>query len=264
MPSIRENLEHWNRGYAWPEDGDEWSVGAGGTPYVWHGTIMPRICRFVPCGHVLELGPGHGRFTERLLGLCERLTGVDLAERCTEFCRGRFASDRRARFFTNDGLTLPMVEDGSVDFVFSWDSLVHAERDVIGSYLRELRAKLRPGGAGLIHHSNLGHYLDEQGRPTVEKPGWRATSMTWEAFQEACRAAGLWCVCQEPRTFAQPQMIDCISLFARADEDRPTEVFRNDEFYRETHNLNRIARMYRLEPQDEPPAAPGAPGSRPS
>ena len=51
-----------------------------------------------------------------------------------------------------------MVEDGSVDFAFSFDSLVHAEADVLGAYLGELARKLKPDGVGFIHHSNIGGY----------------------------------------------------------------------------------------------------------
>jgi SAM-dependent methyltransferase len=259
MPTIEQNRNHWGTTYAWPADGDGWSVGAGGTPYVWHGTIMPRICRFVPCGHLLEIAPGHGRFTAYLLPLCRRLTGADVTEECTRFCRSRFGGGLRskARFFTNDGRTLPMVPDSSVDFVFSWDSLVHAERDVIESYLRELSRKLRPGAAGLIHHSNLGNHLDATGTPTVEHAGWRATSMTWQLFREFCAAAGLSCLAQEPRSF-RGATVDCISLFRRppvgAPTCRETVFFDNTEFFRETHNLNRISRMYAHDPSGPEPS----------
>lgn len=249
MPTIEENKQHWGRGYQWPENGHEWSVGAGGTPYVWHGTIMPRLSGLLPARNILELAPGHGRFTEYLLAL-GHVTAIDVADECTRFCKSKFRFQRwrgRARFYTNDGRTLPMVPDSSIDLAFSWDSLVHCERDVIESYLQELSRKLRPGGVGLIHHSNLGNY--PSGSPDAPaNPGWRAPSMTWQLFQQFCREAGLWCICQEPRTFAQPQMIDCISVFCRPENPGPppeTLVFHNSEFYRETHNLKRISEMYR-------------------
>ena len=247
MPTIEQNRAHWGKGYAWPEDGDEWSIGAGGTPYVWYGTIMPRLVGLLPVEHILEIAPGHGRFTEYLLKL-GKVTGVDVTDECTRFCAARFRSYRwrgRAKFHTNDGRTLPMVADSSIDLAFSWDSLVHCERDVIESYLRELARVLRPGGVGLIHHSNLGNYPPGPDAPA--NTGWRAPSVTWQVFQQACRDAGLWCLVQEPRTFAQPQMIDCISAFCRpANPEAAPEavVFQNEEFYRETHNLNRISRMY--------------------
>jgi cyclopropane fatty-acyl-phospholipid synthase-like methyltransferase len=39
------------------------------------------------------------------------------------------------------------------DFVFSFDSLVHVESDVIENYLTQLAKKLKPNGIGFIHHS---------------------------------------------------------------------------------------------------------------
>ena len=52
-----------------------------------------------------------------------------------------------------------MVEDGSIDFVFSFDSLVHVEADVLDAYLDQLARKLTPDGVGFIHHSNMGRAL---------------------------------------------------------------------------------------------------------
>jgi SAM-dependent methyltransferase len=217
---------------------------------VWHGTVMPRLAGFLPARHILEIAPGRGRFTAKLLGLGARVTAVDVTRECIDHCKARFWRQRwlgRARFHVNDGRSLAMVAPASVDLAFSWDSLVHCERDVIESYVHELARVLRPGGVGMLHHSNLGNFAEGE----VRNPGWRGRSMTWQLFREFCEQAGMWCVCQEPRTFNQPQMIDCISVFCRPGDPRQTApepvLFENEEFYRETHNLNRIARMYRRE-----------------
>jgi hypothetical protein len=52
-----------------------------------------------------------------------------------------------------------MVLDGGVDFIFSFDSLVHAEDAVLKAYVAEFAKKLRPNGAAFLHHSNLGEYI---------------------------------------------------------------------------------------------------------
>lgn len=249
MPTVAENQDYWAR-YDWKGQGDEWSVGAGGTPYVWHGTIMPRICQFVPTAHILEIACGHGRFSEYLLPLCARYTGIDLVPRCVEHCRARFADSSHATFTANDGYALPTVADSSVDFAFSWDSLVHVERDVMESYVLELARVLRRGGVAVLHHSNLGSHPDlfEPGAKPAQTTGWRGTTMTAAALREACTAAGLWCPVQEPRTFAGPRTIDCISVVVRplssAAPLPATFIHENAEFYRETHNLNRLGRLY--------------------
>ena len=41
---------------------------------------------------------------------------------------------------------LPMVEESSIDFVFSFDSLVHVEAETLAAYLSELARVLKPDG----------------------------------------------------------------------------------------------------------------------
>jgi hypothetical protein len=51
-------------------------------------------------------------------------------------------------FHVNDGRSLAAVADGSVDLIFSFDSLVHVEADVMLAYLEQLAHKLTPHGIG--------------------------------------------------------------------------------------------------------------------
>ena len=159
MPSIDANRNSWDK--AWGHDGDEWSQSWGSTESMWRGSIMPRIGRFLPAHSVLEIAPGRGRISEYLLPQCQQYVGVDLAAACVEACKTRFADVAHARFATTDGLTLTGVDDASVDFAFTWDSLVHADAEVLRSYLSELARVLRPGGAAFVHHSNLLAFVDE-------------------------------------------------------------------------------------------------------
>ena len=80
-----------------------------------------------------------GRSTSR--SLCERLVIVDLTERCIEDCRERFADSTNIEYHVNDGRSLEMVEDGSIDFAFSFDSLVHVELDVLDAYVEPAGAQ---------------------------------------------------------------------------------------------------------------------------
>ena len=58
----------------------------------------------------------------------------------------------------NDGHSLPMVGDTSIDFAFSFDSLVLVEADTLARYLSELARVLKPDGVAFLHHSNFGAY----------------------------------------------------------------------------------------------------------
>src|SRR5205085_9880200 len=120
-----------------------------------------------------------------------------------------------------------MVPDKSIDFVFSFDSLVHAEIDVLEEYLIQLADKLKPDGVGFIHHSNLGVYrfysymksilprgtglLRKLG--LVENDGLRAISMTAESFEQCAKKVGLQCVTQEIINWNSERLIDCFSTF---------------------------------------------------
>ena len=157
MPTVDENRHNWEV-YDWPRGGDEWSGAWGSQSAQWYGTILPRLCPWLPTGTLLEIGPGFGRWTHFLKDLASRLILVDLTERCISECRARFALASNITYHVNDGRTLPMVPDGMVDLAFSFDSLVHVEADVIGVYLAELARKLSPDGVGFFHHSNLGTY----------------------------------------------------------------------------------------------------------
>ena len=146
--------------YDWRKAGEEWSQPWGGSAAQWSGTIFPRIRDCLPVGTILEIAPGFGRWTHYLKDFCNQLWVVDKSSECIKACRQRFAADSHVRCYLNDGRSLPMLPDASVDFVFSFDSFVHPDRDVVEGYLRQLRTKLKIGGKGFIHHSNFGEYAN--------------------------------------------------------------------------------------------------------
>lgn len=230
MPDVDTNERNWTSGWEWPERGDEWSAWWGGTDALWHGALLPRIHAWVPAATILEIAPGFGRWTAYLAQLADRVVAVDLTERCVDACRSRFAGDPRVEVHLGDGRSLPMVEDGSVDFAFSFDSLVHAESDVIGAYMGELARVLKPDGAAFVHHSNIGAYprqtqlarrvrsrrlhgaLTRRGL-LINMPAWRAESVTAESVAAQAQAAGLACIAQEKVNWEfGRQLIDCFTV----------------------------------------------------
>jgi len=231
MPSIIENIKRWKK-FDWSARGSEWCAGFGGVEKAWEHAIRPRIAAFVPTGHVLELGPGYGVWTDYLRPLAERMTLVDLAPNCIEFCRKRFGK-RGMAYHVNDGRSLDMVEDGSVDFVFSFNSLVHADHEVMREYVRQLGTKMKPGAFGFIHHSNLGELAPELGTFDRAHEHWRGRDMTGEKFREDCRGAGLACVFQEIIPWGSERFIDAMSLFTRPlpGQQLAERIWRNPDFW---------------------------------
>ena len=183
---------------------------------------------------------------------------MDRVEECIEACRRRFAAHSHVRCYVNDGLSLSMIADDSIDFVFSFDSFVHTKREVVEAYLHELGTKLKPGGKGFIHHSNLGEYansprerLPQMIRKLLRKArilDWehhRNPSMSADLFRALCARYGLHCVSQELVNWRGRRLIDCFSLFTRSasDERRPTHIIRNPKFMREAALIRQKSRI---------------------
>jgi SAM-dependent methyltransferase len=260
MPSIDENIEEWGSRHDWTRQGADWSDPWGGTDYLWWGTVHPRIMRFLPAAHVLEIAPGYGRLTQFLQPRATRLTIVDLNERCITACRERFAGADNVDYHVNDGRSLAMVPDDSVDFAFSFDSLVHADAGVIEAYLEQLAAKLTPDGIAFLHHSNAGSFALPVRRwaQLVRSPAvgdrvnqrlnrnWRSDDMTAERFNELAAGFGLRCVAQESVNWLSRLPNDCFSTLTRAGSrwDRPTRAVRNLGFMAEMRRLRQTAELY--------------------
>jgi SAM-dependent methyltransferase len=212
MPSREENVANWSA-HDWSLRGDDWSVGWGSTPMLWYGTILPRIHFLLPARHLLEIAPGYGRVTAFLLEHARRYTGVDITPRCVEACRERFGSRAEVEFHLNDGASLDVVADDSVDVALSWDSLVHADPEVLQAYVASLARKLVPGGRAFLHHSNLGAVIAEHGK--VPNPHWRDERMSAELMRRFCAEAGLALDGQQLVGWGTEAHNDCFSWLRR-------------------------------------------------
>jgi SAM-dependent methyltransferase len=263
VPDLTEIRATWNSPSGWIAAGDEWSGPWGGTEPLWWGTLMPRIHSFVPTGTILEIGPGHGRWSQFLKDHCDTLVLVDVAENCIEACRARFAEAANIRYHVGDGRSLGMLDDRSVDFAFSFDSLVHAEADALAAYARELARVLTPDGVAFLHHSNMGAYrrsaraarrLPDRIRRPLTRHGllvnvyaWRAESTTADWFAAAAQSAGLACIGQEKLAWEYGRALsDVISVVTPqgSRRERPNVVVENRRLMEEARAIARAARVY--------------------
>lgn len=260
MPTLDENVSNWKSGWDWSRRGEEWSWWWGDTPALWYGALLPRIHPMVPTETVLELAPGYGRWSEYLKDVAERLVLVDLTDECIAHCRERFAGQSNIEYHVNDGRSLAMIPERSIDFVFSFDSLVHADPAVVEGYVDQLAGKLKPDGVGFIHHSNAGSLraLNDLSRRipgrlfgplmrrgvAVNLAAWRDEGMTAAGFERACARAGLACVTQELVSWEfGTYLLDCLSVITPTGSrwDRPVRRVRNPMFVAEAR---RMARLY--------------------
>jgi SAM-dependent methyltransferase len=263
MPDLEAIRETWDHPQGWISGGDEWSGPWGGSESLWWGSLVPRIHAFVPAGVVLELGPGEGRWSRYLRALADELILVDVTEHSARVCRELFHGDSNVACHVGDGTSLSMVGDRSVDFAFSFDSLVHAEADVLESYARELGRVLRPDGIAFLHHSNMAAYRRAAAVArsipykvrrrliihglAVNVLAWRAESTSAAQFAEVCPRAGLSCVGQELIAWHYGRhLTDVISVVTPRGSrwERPNLVVRNRDFMDEACLRARVAPLY--------------------
>lgn len=264
---IKKAHSYWDESYSWFDGGEYWSKAWGSSHMQWYGSLLPRIGTFVPTDTILEIAPGYGRWTAFLKDLCKRLIVVDFSQKCIDACRQRFADSSHIAYFVNNGRSLEMVADGSIDFVFSFDSLVHAEDVEIEAYISELAKKLRPNGAAFLHHSNLGEYIwrNKMQRQLSNVPRLtgllkklhvydndnldrgRVHSMTAAKIASFAENHKLACVSQELITWqTRFALIDCLSIIAPRGSRwfRENRVLKNRGFMSEANKILDLSPLY--------------------
>lgn len=259
MGNLEELYHFWNSVYDWSRyHGDEWSARWGGPDVQWYWSIYPRIRQHLPAETLLEIGSGHGRWSAYLKEHCQNLILVDISETCIHACKQRLG-EQGISYRVTDGVSLPGVEDSSVDFVFSFESLVLAEADVLSAYLSELSRVLKPGALAFLHHSNLGAYrayfrfkgwVPKKARRPLKRMGlldydeMRAPSVTAAWFAQEAANHGLSCLTQELIPWGGKRLIDCFSLLRKGPSDKATEIFENRDFIRRAYEIQRLSRLY--------------------
>ena len=150
--SVEENALKWNA-YSWKYGENEWNVSEE-----WKESVIEQVMlKHVQPDHaVLEIGPGFGRWTRKLIEISRHLIAVDVTEKCIEHCKREFGQNSNAEFHLNDGRSLDMVADNSIDFIWSFDVFVHIEPSDIECYLQEFRRLLKDDGLVIIHHGTIG------------------------------------------------------------------------------------------------------------
>ncbi len=246
MGTIEDNKIYYDN-YDWQHSGEQWASRWGGTDVQWYGTILPRIHGFLPAATILEIGAGHGRLAQFLEPYCDRLFVVDMTECCVEACRKRFAGNPKVECVQNDGQSLKWVEDGSIDFIFSFFSLVHADNTTMRSYLFEMAEKLCPNGVAFIHHSNAAACTNVDATDDVALNDYRDTSVCADIVAKLAQEAGLTCRSQELFAWETDKLLtDCFSVLRKpcSGLEKPNTVICNWDFPFETEKLAQLSEAY--------------------
>ena len=161
-------------------------------------------------GTCVELGPGRGRWTERIIGRGLEVVGVDISPRAIEVLRSKFP---RERFEVGSAAELPAADD-TIDLVSSVVVLLHLPPEEKARAIADVGRVLRSGGHALILEST---HVDDRA-PHV-------FPLSAEAWIEAFSAAGMDCVSVEGQEFVP--LIRIVETVERAAKERPGFLARN-------------------------------------
>lgn len=237
------NKNTWGQSGSWKQGGEEWSAAWGGSKAQWFGSIHPRISRRLPTGAILEIAPGFGRWTQFLRNLTSReYFGVDNSSLCIQEVAGEFNHYPRTRFLVNDGYSLAAIPDKSVDFVFSYDSLVHAEIDASEACIPQILKKLTPNGIAFLHHSNAADHHD----PAKPHNHMRALSVSDDRVRGLIELHKGHLLIQETIKRGNQHRIDCFSTFCRRGSVfvRPTVKLTNNRFMEKADLIRQFHAAY--------------------
>jgi cyclopropane fatty-acyl-phospholipid synthase-like methyltransferase len=106
---------------------------------------------------VVEIGPGGGRWT-RYMAAAKQIYAVDYHQELLDELKSNIASDNMI-FVKNDGDNFPGIPSASVDFVFSFGTFVHLDRDIIDRYLYNLKPLLKPEANVVLHYADKSKLL---------------------------------------------------------------------------------------------------------
>lgn len=172
---------------------------------VWKDLIFPFIaqCDF---SAVIDLAAGQGRNTRLLASRAARVLVLDIQAENVEVCRRRFAGNSNVECSVNNGYDLRPAEDGAFTLVYCFDAMVHFEKEVVRSYLRDTARVLRPGGRGFFHHSNYSGGRDWRTNPHSRN------FMSRELFAAYVQSEGLRVLRQNVFEWGHCTGLDCLSL----------------------------------------------------
>jgi hypothetical protein len=114
----------------------------------------------------------------------------------------------------NDGVSLEGAPE-NLDFVFSFDSLVHVEFDLLDEYVKQIIRKLSKTGAAFLHHSNFGALS-----PGTENPHQRARSVSASRVAQSVIQNKGTVISQELVNWGSMELNDCFTIFCATGESQ--------------------------------------------
>jgi ubiquinone/menaquinone biosynthesis C-methylase UbiE len=161
--------------------------------------------------NVIELACGRGRHVPHYIDKSGEITLVDILDKNINYCKDRFKSEDKIKYYKNNGFDLRELESDCYTALFSYDAMVHFEMMDIYSYLNDIYRVLKNGAKVLIHHSNYG---DDYKASFENGPGGRSY-MTKDCFAYLAYRAGFEVIEQKVIDWGVKNL-DCITLLAKS------------------------------------------------
>ena len=202
--SVPDAKAWWNR--AAQEDA-KWYIATASEPFFERGRRdtdeLVGFCGLQPSKDktLLEIGAGAGRMTHRFAELYGRVIALDVSDEMLLLGQSNLADVGNVEWVLGSGADLAVIDDCSVDDVFSYITLQHVPSTAaVLRYLEEAGRVLRPGGHGALqvrHPGPLpwavdlaGHLVHAAKGRRVWSPEWRGTRIPARRLLQAASRSG--------------------------------------------------------------------------
>ena len=107
------------------------------------------------CSTAIDLGSYTGKWLPHLGKYAQKIICADLIDNNFSMIQERFKEEKfDLSFYLTEGNELSGIEDESVDFIFSIDSLVRCDGNILKEYFKEFSRVLKPNGKVIIHYNH--------------------------------------------------------------------------------------------------------------
>ena len=171
-------------------------------------TVFKRLFDKLDLSCVVELAAGHGRHSEIVAQIAEKIIVMDVFLENIEVCRKRLRKFSNVTFRHCRGYAYDGVEASSVSSIFCYDAMVHFSPDIVEAYLKDSHRILTRGGRALFHHSN---YKSTHKQHYGLNPHAR-NHMTKDLFSSLCVQAKLNVLESVVLNWGEIEALDCITL----------------------------------------------------
>ena len=164
---------------------------------------------------ILDFACGRGRIANIIKDKCRTLICCDISEEAINYCKERFINQKNVICIVGEENKIN-IEDNSIDFIYSWDAMVHFNYRHIDRYLCEFFRILNYGGYVFIHHSNLlnNDLVEEKSETWFENIHCRS-NVGKEDIKFIASKYGFEIICQETLDWGIKNL-DCISILRKS------------------------------------------------